>query len=71
FRKLREGVTIFVSWEKWPKKAGAYSKKEIDTERGKKNQKMMLDFMKIQKRSWTRINSTNTTMKRKKVYISI
>jgi hypothetical protein len=26
-------ATTFVSWEKWPKKAGAYPKKEIDTER--------------------------------------
>jgi hypothetical protein len=33
FRKLRERATTFVSWEKWPKKTGAYPKKEIDTER--------------------------------------
>ena len=36
-RKVREGATIFVSWENWPKKEGAYPKREIDTERLQKS----------------------------------
>jgi len=32
-RKLREGATIIISWENWPKKEGAYLKMEIDTDR--------------------------------------
>jgi hypothetical protein len=36
-RKLRERVTTFVSWEKWPKKAGAYPTRKL-IQRGKKNQ---------------------------------
>ena len=33
FRKLREEATIIVSWENWPKKEGAYPKREIGTNR--------------------------------------
>jgi hypothetical protein len=60
FRKLRERATTFVSWEKWPKKAGAYPKRKL-IQRGKKNQKW----------SWIWSNSTNTTIKCKEVYISV
>jgi hypothetical protein len=37
FRKLREGATTIVLWEKSPKKEGAYPKTEIDTERLQKS----------------------------------
>jgi len=37
FRKLKEGATIIVPWENWPKKEGAYPKWEIDTDRLQKS----------------------------------
>ena len=47
-RKLREGATTMVSWEKSPKKEGVYRKREIDTERLQKKtdrlQKSDIDF---------------------------
>ena len=33
FENLREGATIIILWEKWPKKKGPYPKWEIDTGR--------------------------------------
>ena len=41
FRKLKEGATIVVSWEKWPKKESAYPKREMDTHR---LQKLDIDY---------------------------
>jgi hypothetical protein len=47
-RKLREGATTLVSWEKSPKKEGTYPKREIDTETLQKNtdrlQKSVVDY---------------------------
>ena len=35
--KLREGATIIVSWENWPKKEGACSKRDINSNRLRKS----------------------------------
>ncbi|KIJ96236.1 hypothetical protein K443DRAFT_107548, partial [Laccaria amethystina LaAM-08-1] len=50
-RKLREGATTLVSWEKSPKKEGTYPKREIDTETLQKNtdrlqklQSLLMDY---------------------------
>jgi hypothetical protein len=33
FRNIKERATIIISWENWPKKEGAYPKRDTDTDR--------------------------------------
>jgi hypothetical protein len=49
---LRERATIIVSWEKWPKKEGAYPEREIDTDRLQNSvieQSLLIDCKRPQK----------------------
>ena len=46
FGNLWEGATTIVTWEKSPKKEGAYPKREIDTER---LQRSLIDYNRLQK----------------------
>ena len=61
FRKLRERPKIIVLWEIWPKKEGAYSKKEIGTDRLQKDYKSQIYTTKL-------INGLEKTIKDYKVY---
>ncbi|KIJ97383.1 hypothetical protein K443DRAFT_105804, partial [Laccaria amethystina LaAM-08-1] len=44
FKKIREGATTFVSWEKSPKKEGTYPKMEITTKVCHKLQRLDIDY---------------------------